>query len=194
MKEVVANNESQVESKTAAEGAGAQTDDLDSVLSEIDKEFEDAQKATKEAPEAEGDPRVDFLIRKETETSVNEAVDIVKKSLDEMEVPVSARVVRSMLNNMALEDPRIKVAFDGRYENPARWQKILKNLGKEIASEFNVDHQLTNDRKAVEAAIRGSKTATPEDNVSFDKFMRTASDSQIDQWKSTGRIPESFRG
>src|SRR3990167_11529412 len=183
-------------SKTTDGDTGAQTDDLDSVLSEIDKEFYAAKEKVKDTPEQQDEltAQVAYLVEKETNSAVNEAVQHVKAGLVDLDVNVSDKVVKSMLNIMAVEDPRVKTAFDGRFENPARWDRVLKGAVKEIAKEFTVDQQLTRDRETVANAIRGSKTVNADSNVSFEKFQKNASDYQIQEWKLTGKIPESYRG
>ena len=195
IKDVVAD-ESKVGSQTATDDTSAQTDDLDSVLSEIDKEFETAKKTKEEAPvyNDELDAKVNFLVKKETDQSISDAVKQVKSGLNDLDVSVSDKVVKSMLSNMASEDKRILDAFNGRYENPGRWEKVLKSATKEIAKEFSIDQNLTKDRESVANAIRGSKTVNTEGDYSFDKFQKNASDSQIEEWKITGKVPDSYKG
>ena len=183
----------------AGQAAGAQTDDLDSVLNQIDQEFDKSKEdVTKVAPETTDDlnAKVDYLIQNENNQAIDSAVKSVRGMLTDLDVSVpDDEIIEDMLHGMARKDARIREAFDNRHKNPALWQKVLKGASAKIADKFSVDTQVTRDREIVASAIRGSgKTATADDNKSFEKFQKTASDYQIQEWKITGRIPESYKG
>lgn len=180
-------DEPKVESQTTTEESGAQVDDLDKLLDSFNKEFD---QGTKEAPKvdakdttiAELTSRVDYLMNQMNSTDVDKAVDAVAKHIGE-DLTIPKRAIRGILNDMAIEDPRLRKAYENRRSDPAGWNKVLKAAGKAIRNEFSglPDKKLTDDREAVAATIRGaSKTSSSEDDTpNFSKM----SDSEYEEWK-----------
>ena len=180
MIEDVVANESTPESQTTGQESGAQTDDLDAILSEIDEDFD---KATEETPDEDEVKQlkatVDALVQKDTDAAINTAVSSVQGDLHNLEVNLPDRAVKALLNQMAVEDKRIQEAFRDRENNPGRWKKILNAAAKSIAKDFSEqpDQQLTNDRKYA-TAIRGKQTAE-DDSPDFSKMT----DHEYNDWK-----------
>ena len=174
-------------SKTTVEDQGAPEKDLDTLLSEIDKEFDQGTKASETksttAPDdvAQLKQTVSYLLEQTTRGDIESAVESVSKTLgDELKVP--RRAIRAMLNDMAIEDPRIRKAFDNRHKDTVGWNKVLKAAAKSIRNEFSglPDKQLTDDREAVAATIRGASKTTSQDDA---PNLNAMSDQEYETWK-----------
>lgn len=178
MAEETVANES--ESQTTEESA--QADDLDTLLSKYSQEFDQETNTSEKA--SKDDDRVAQLearLERYESTKVAEDVANAAKIIAEEigENAPSQRVLKAMLNDMAIEDERLLKAFQNRHNDPQTWNKILKSASKEIKKEFpNVDKNATESRAAVEAAVRGS-TQPSDDKPDFSKM----SDAEFQQWK-----------
>lgn len=182
-KQTVADKSNEA-SKTTSDDSSAQ-DDLDKVLNEIDQDFD---KDTK-VPEKEADTKkddisdlrstVDYLTSQVESNDIEKAVESISGALD---VQVSKRVIKAYLNDMAIDDPRVRKAFANRYKEPATWARVLKGATKAIRDEFSnlPDKQLTEDREALAATVRGSSRTSSEDEPP--NFSRM-SDREFDEWK-----------
>ncbi len=181
-KDVVADN-TQVDPQDTTDDTGAQTDDLDTLLNEIDSDFD---KGTQVAPETDKDPelsaKVDYLLKQQENTAIAEAVSSVQGGLKELEVSAPDEAIEGMLNQMAIKDPRFMKAFQERDQNPGQWNKVLGAATKSIGKKFGdmVDKSLTDDRDSVANAIRGSSTTSEEDAP---KNYNSMSDSDFEAEK-----------
>lgn len=179
--------EDQVTEPQAAEtDAGAQEPSIDDVLSEFDKEFSNDKKEPEQVDTdrlAQLEERLNFMENQSTNSDINSAVESISKEID---ANVPKRALRGMLNDMAIEDPRLANAFANRYQDPKGWNKVLKAAAKSIQKEFSglPDKQLTDDRAAVTAAVRGASKTTVEDEAP--NFVGW-SDSRFEHWKRTGK-------
>ena len=152
----------------AVEGAGAQ-DDLDTLL----KEFEGTQE-TKSETKTETKPDTTTEDREaiewakqqrvktyldETRSAINEAAKAVKGDL-----PVDDELAEGFLHAKAFKDERFKQAFINREKSPDAWSKVLKGMNAEFAKKFAdmPDAQVSEDRAAVAAAVRGASTKASE--------------------------------
>ena len=162
----VVADESTVDPKDTTSDSGAQTDDLDTLLNEIDNDFE---KGTQAAPEKGTDPdlseKVDYLLKQQETTASGEAVSSVQGGLKEVDISAPDEAIEGMLNQMAIKDERFMKAFQERDQNPGHWNKVIAAASKSIAKKFGdmVDKPLTDDRDSVANAIRGSSTTSDED-------------------------------
>ncbi len=181
-----------VESQTTTDDTGAQTDEsLDTILSNIDKDFEESTKETTPEPKKDEDnaelsARVEAIEVREQNFAIKDAVSIVQGQLNGLDVSVPDKVVDALLNKMAGDDKRMMDAFQNREVNPRGWEKVLEGASKEIAKEFDSqpDKQLTGDRESVASLVRGSKTAIAEDEP---LNMNLWSDNRFNHWKQTGK-------
>lgn len=91
---------------------------------------------------------------------ITEAVKVVKGNLG-----LNDGIIEGWMHHKALSDPRVAEAWQRRAEQPAQFAKILRGLHKELAQEFSKqpDKQVTEDRDAVAAAVRGASTKAPEE-------------------------------
>lgn len=182
-KDVVADD-TKLDPKDTSLDSGAQTDDdLDVLLSEIDKDF---VKDTEADPESKEDTelsnKVDHLLKKDEDAAIAGAVTSVQNDLRDLDVSAPDDAIEGMLNQMAGKDTRFKKAFQNRDESPEDWGRVLGAASKTIAKKFGdqVDKNLTDDRAAVENAIKGSSTTNEEDTSKNYKGM---SDSDFEKEK-----------
>ena len=202
MNETVVADKTESAPPATDDASGAQTDDLDTLLAGIDQDFDkgtqaDSAKDTKDsdAKNAALTQRVAFLEEKETTADVDGAVKVIQENMGDLQLP--DRAVRGMLNEMALEDPRMMKAFQNRGKDPVLWNSILKSVGPSIVKEFSgqVDRGLTDDRAALTAALSGTSNVKGEDDSQkFKRFAETATDMEFDEMKRTGKIPKSYSG
>jgi len=179
------------ESKTTVETKGAQ-DNLDELLSAFDQEFTKAipeQKAAQQ-PVANDDvsqlrSQVDYLVTQMTSGDIEKAVDSLAHEMGE-DVSIPKRAIKGMLNDMAIEDLRLRRAFENRHNDPTSWKKVLKGAANAIRKEFSniPDKKVNEDRSAIAAAVRGaSKTKVDDEAPDF----RGWSDQRFNHWKMYGK-------
>lgn len=187
MKQTVAEKPNEAAPQTS-DDSGAQ-DDLDKILSEIDQDFEKDTKVPEQKVDKEKDDiaalkgDVDSVVSHLENIDIEKAVESVSSALD---VQVPKRVIKAMLNDMAIDDPRVRKAFANRYRDPQTWKKVLKGAAKNIREEFSglPDKQLSDDREALAASVRGaSKTQVEDGPPDFSAW----SDRRFEHWKRTGQ-------
>lgn len=160
--------EPNAEAKSQTEGKGAQEPTIDELL----KEFEQSETPTEQ--QSKSDLKAD---------DIREVVDYVRETRDEKsrektdaDVAAAAKVVKGDLGiseervidtlyGRANRDPRFLTAFQQRHENPNAWSNVLRKMHDELASELSpqVDTNATDDRAAVEAAVRSQSTGSTEE-------------------------------
>jgi len=174
---------------------GAQADDLDTLLSSIDKEYAQASAPKPAEPpkptEGQSDPRFDELQRtvqaieqERVASDIEAAVRTVQEHLgDGLPVKLPDRVVRGMLNDLAMENRGVMVAFQNRRQEPGTWKRILAASAAQLRKEFGdpVDQQLTSDRAAAQAAVRGASKASATDDGQPN--LAAMSDQEFLKWK-----------
>lgn len=164
---------------------------LDDILAEIDEEYE---KGTKPEPKpqqkADSDvsderlKKLDAIEARLFNDDVSKAVATVKTEFGDG-LAVSDRVVRGYLSELYNEDERFKRAFDARDSNPATFQRVLKAVASEARKDFGepIDAQTTSDSRALEAAVRGTKSANiAEDDGEPPEFK--GDDAEFEDWKA----------
>lgn len=184
-------NEAVVDEKTedqkdASGTLDAQEDDLDSLLSQWDEDPEPKPEPDKTAKD---DLRESLeWIRQEKERSIQEqtsrdidaAVQVIHKEMGET---LSEKAVRRMLNGAAGEDARLRTAWMNRHQNRTGYEKVLKALAKDFSSELAAipDKNITEDREAVSAAVRGASTKV-SDEPDIPANIASMSDQEFEQW------------
>lgn len=155
---------------TTVEGARNDGNDLDTLLAEFNQ-----QTAPKTEPvppptqqqTAQPDPLVQKLYTRFEREDIGRLVKDVKGDLDEDD-----DLVEAWVDAQARKDPRLQKAWLEREANPQAFQRISKELGKKFAQRVSKrpDPQVTEDRNAVAAAVRGASTnrapETPAPNYS----------------------------
>lgn len=101
----------------------------------------------------------DEKANEQTTADIAAAAKVVKGDLD-----IDEEVVVDLLHGKAGRDPRFLKAYQVRRENPSDWESVLKAAGRELASSLTKpDQGLTDDRAAVEAAVRSASTGSTEE-------------------------------
>ena len=162
----------------AGEDIGAQ-DELDTLLAQYDEGQEPTEPPAEKPSEPVVDKRVDALLARERDNDINNAIDTIMDEVSDVQIPKS--MVKGYLFAKESEDPRIGKAFDNRFSDPAGWNRILKGIAQEAKKEFKdlPDKAMTNDRNAVEAAVRGaSSTKAEAPEVDFKGMDR----NQLNRW------------
>lgn len=156
---------------SAAEAASAQNDtsSLDALLSE----FNEGTTKTKPAPQvAAPDNKADVLQQRldaierrlAAEQETKDFGGAIKEVKGDFQVPDYA--IRGWLSSEAEADPRINKVWEQRHQNPAAAKKLLTGLKSKFAAEQakqkTPDAEVTSDKLAVAAAVRGTSTKAPE--------------------------------
>ena len=185
------NPEQTVVADDTGKDTPAETGDaLDSLLNEYEEATQPKQAEPQQQSETKelldyfkGQREADYA--KQIDDDLKSAVDTVKEALGELPVKPSDRALRGILNEMAVEDPRLKNAFEKRHENPQAWGKVLKSAAKAIQEDFSYDPNLTEDREAVAAAVKSASTATEADDQYTHESLSKKSDTEFEIWKAS---------
>ena len=160
--------EPNAETKSQTEGKGAQEPSIDELLEEFKVKTETpTEQQSKDIKADDLREVVDYVrqdrdekIKERTDTDVMAAVKVVKGDLE-----LDDGLVKQILYGRASTDPRFLKAFQMRHENPSAWESVQKAMHKELASTLTpkTDPNLTDDRAAVEAAVRSQSTGSTEE-------------------------------
>lgn len=183
--QAVASDANEAENQTSEETSAP--DELDQLLSEYDQETKSEQPQPEVKPE-----QVNEVVgwvqqqrqqqeKQEFEADVKSAVDSIRESTEDLDVPLSDKVIKGFLFAQAEEDPKIGEAFQKRKENPKAWNAALNRAKKALREEFSVDQRATQDREAVAAAVRGANQKQPEPDEGPD--VSAMSDQEFAQYK-----------
>lgn len=170
-------NDPNPDATAPAAGSDAQDDDFDALLKQYDGVVQQQTPAAPaQAPQEPEAPRtvearIEALERErlamaeqqliqETKAAIDGAVTKVKGTLGELPVAVTDKMIRGYLAETAQEDPRFMSAFETRHSDPAKWERIVAALGRQMAKELGnaPDKAATDSRAAVTAAVRASTT------------------------------------
>lgn len=162
--QTVAETKVPAQPETAA--AGAQTDDLATVLNEFETETRTQTPEPKQAPvPPEFAQRIEALEKTISETKFKEEFQPILKRIrgDIPDSVLSDAEITDLLDGRAKRDPKLQNAYLNRQANPAAWAKVEKMLGAEISGKFSKlpDPDATSDKEAVAAAVRGASTKAP---------------------------------
>ena len=150
--------------------------DLDALLAEFDKE---AKPVVSPSPVAGADTQPDVKALAARLQSIEGAVQRVsqfefRRDMDELVKSVrgdldpevfDSDIVEAWIDGLARKDPRLQRAWLEREANPRQFNSIKESLGKSFRKKFDKlpDRNVTEDREAVTAAVRGASTRAPED-------------------------------
>lgn len=167
-------------------------DDLDTLLAQFDKETKvdpvsppvtpQVQQPQIPAIDADRFRRVEDRLFQE---DLNKAVANIKGDLK-----VPERAAKGWLDQIARERPEIARAFMEQASNPKRWQQIEKVLAKEFVREFkstDIDENVTEDRNAVAAAVRGASTKAPAETAP--NYSNMSNSELRDEYRKLGINP-----
>lgn len=185
--------ETNAPAKPAAEEPVAQDKTAEDFLKEFEEELDKETAETELEKPKDDQSKIDWLVEREeerqkaetretTRSTVNEAVDVIKKDLG-LEIP--DRMIRGDLYARAEDDPRFLNAFANRHKNPSAWSGVLSSVAKELRTEFESrpDENATADRNAVRNAVR-SITGAPQQPASpSNADLEKMSDHQFAEYK-----------
>lgn len=159
-------SESDTKATPGNEDKGAQEPSIDELLKQFETDTKPEQKSTdlkaddiKEVVDYVREDREEKT-RERTNADISSAVKAVKGDLD-----VDDDLVEGMLWRKASKDQRFLRAFQLRHENPSTWADMQKAMNRELAGKITAkpDQNLTDDRAAVEAAVRSASTGSTEE-------------------------------
>lgn len=193
MTEENAVEETNGQSATGAAAAPTEReDDLDQLLNEFDEGTKPKPEETKASPEPKKEPDdLDDLRRfakdyqqRELDREISATVKGMKDRNETLN-GLSDAFVEARLNWEASKDPRLQSAWVNRHQNPQAWEKVLDGLGRKLSGEIasRPDPQLTNDRDAARAAVRGTSTQPAEDPKPKNSDMAKMSDAEFEAYK-----------
>lgn len=164
----------------AQPAANAQTngagDDLDSLLSQYETATQTAPSPPQTAvvpPELKAlADKVQYLegqLGQVSKVSYKADMDSAIKNIrGELDPEVfDNSLVEAWLDSEARRDERLQRAWLEREAKPKAWEKIQGELGKNFSRKFSKmpDRQVTEDRDAVTAAVRGASTKAPSEQA-----------------------------
>jgi len=136
-------------------------DDLDTLLAQYEQQTKTpvSPPQTPQQPATVDPDRLRRVEERLFNEDVNKTVANITGGLK-----VSPRFARGWLDQIAKEKPEVANAFLQKESNPQRWTQIEQSLAKEFAKEVKsvtFDENVTEDRSAVAAAVRGASTKAP---------------------------------
>lgn len=176
------------EPQAASETTGAQEEDLDELLKDFEAAEETPSETTDETPDVgtlhkELKALKEAQQRREVEAEINTLSQQIRGDL-----PADVfddRLMRAYVESRAQEDPRLQTAFLQRGKSPTAWNNVVKGLAKEFQGKFSSlpDRQATEDRDAVESAVRSvSNKATERDSEISHEKARHMTDDQLEEY------------
>lgn len=152
----------------AVDGARNDGNDLDTLLAQFDQQTQPrvdpvspppaTQQQDTPTPATQPDPLVASLYKRIEREDIGNLVKQVRGDLDA--TLWDNEIVEAWIDAQARKDPRLARAWLERVNNPQGFERIGKELGKKFAERASKvpDRQLTEDREAVAAAVRGAST------------------------------------
>lgn len=101
---------------------------------------------------------------------------------------VPDRFVRGALKDMADDDPRLRLAWMRRGEDPDGWNKVLQAVAHKIGEEAGSPQtdSIQRGRVAVEAAVRGRQSQAPAPKgMPSNAELSRMNDAQFNRFKKT---------
>lgn len=173
---VVDDADTQAKPGSEAEGARNDGPTLDELLADFDKSTS-RQEPAKPAPAAETtqpdnalltrlqalEPVVQQFAQSQFKQKITETIKDIRGDLDAE--TFDDEFVEAWLDGRARKDTRLQQAWLQKDANPRQWKRIQSELGREFKKKFDKmpDRQVTEDREAVVAAVRGASTKAPPD-------------------------------
>ncbi len=148
--------------------------DLDTLLKTYDEQTAPATSPTPAQPSAAPDLNVLAGELQQVKSFVNEANNIqFKRDMNDTVATIrgdldpevfDGPLIEGWLDSQAKQDPRLAKAWLERHANPKQFAQVTTALAKNFAKKFSKlpDRQVTEDREAVTAAVRGASNRAPE--------------------------------
>ena len=142
-------------------------DDLDTLLSQYEAQTAKAAPASPPQTPQVTQPQTpsidaDRVRRIEDRLFKQDLDEAVSGIVGDLKVP--RRMATGWLDQMARERPAIANAFMQKDSNPQGWKQVQQSLAREFAREVesvSYDKNVSEDRSAVAAAVRGASTKAP---------------------------------
>lgn len=151
---------------------GAPGDDLDTLMSEFDSQTTTTPQAPEPSQGAQQPTGLDEAVAFIHELKAKQAQEDLNKGLGDAVQAIktevgdahSDQVVEGLLHVFAKENPGVVKAFEERGKNPANWDRTVKALLPKVQEALGgrVDRNVSQDREAISAAVRGATTIAPE--------------------------------
>lgn len=174
-------------------GAGSGDDalDVDALVSNYKQEMKPADSGQQFKPEDVSaiasyvKQQQEAEQQKELDSAIGAAVSTIKEGLGDLKL--SDKMIKRYMNGMASETDQKDLvdAFAARAENPKAWAAAQKKVLNEIKEEFAVDQEVTEDREALVAAVRGTSQSKPKDETPNFAAM---SDAEFNAYKMKLRM------
>lgn len=112
-----------------------------------------------------------------TDKAVTDAISFVRDS-DESLADISEKVLSWAIYGEAASNPALVQAFAVREQNPAIWQRAMKELGRSVANELanRPDSKATEGREAARASLRGTTQTRPDPDEAQTKLEKDVSE------------------
>lgn len=168
------DQEPQAVAEPTAPVTDARAEDLDTLLSQFEKDTKPPQPNPLPEPPKVAVPQVDPQEFAQFKT------EFARMQLEKELAPVRDRIrgdipkevfsddeLTDLLNGRAARDQRLRSAWENRSVSPNAWSKIEKALSAELSAKFKKlpDPQATEDVAAVTAAVRGASQRPPADKA-----------------------------
>lgn len=158
----------QAKPDTEVADARDEGNDLDKLLNEFSEQTQPITDSTPEPKAVDNDTenRLAGMERTLQEWQFQQEMQpVVEKVRGEIPEDVfSNDEIIDWLDGQAKRDQRLRDAWLNKGTNPGKWNKIVTQLGGELAKKFEKlpDKEATEDREAVANAVRGSQSKAPE--------------------------------
>ena len=165
----------------------AQEPSLDQLLTEYDQQSEQPKKVD-EPKEEDNDSKVlaDYVrqqMEEKSEAAVKQDIESsVKMAKEAGSVELPDEIVDAYLRHKIQSDPRLMQAWQGRGNNRASFDSVVKALGRELSNSLGdkVDTGVTSSVNALASSVRASsKAKTKEGEPDFLNMKR----SEFEEYK-----------
>ena len=199
-KQTVADGQGDADASPKAEAedspgaADAQEDDLETLLAGVDTgDFEPEKKQEESTNGDDLKSVLKYIQNQETEkiqsavsTDLEAAVEKMAAYSDTV-AALPAEFRHGYLLMKAEKEPGLLAAFANRGKDPATWNRIVTGLAKSMDTLIAKvpDAQLTSEREAALASVRGASNTAPQSNVTA-ADIRKMSDAELDALNASG--------
>jgi hypothetical protein len=161
-------------------------------LAELLDEFKQASKP-EQTQQSDDTNLVRALQQQVQELQQDRAAEVDQKDFDKVVnaiadgSPLPKTLVAGAVREIAIQDPNIQKAWEARFDNPRAWAKAQELIGEKFKSETEnlPDPQVSQDREAVAAAVRGSSKRAPEGPEVDEAKVAAMNDAEFEAWVRT---------
>lgn len=183
MSEQTVNETDNVEPEASAAEVVAPEDDLDTLLSQFDEETKEVTPVTE--PEVKAEISADD-IKLISEFKEQKQAEELKKVYADVRGDLDPEFydddfVDAWLSSQVKKDQRVMNAYLNKGSNPEAFNKIVKNLNKQLAARESKkpDSVQTETNQAITSAVRSASTSTPQNKTLSEKDLNNMSDREF---------------